>query len=81
MRRCLAAAHMDPVPVRELLDLFALARFSSHPVDESHRLAAVRAMRASLASAGSASPVAAPTPRPEPAGVGAPWSPPPQDPR
>ena len=56
VRRCLAAAHMDPRPVRELLDLFALARFSSHPVDESHRLAAVRAMRASLASAGSCAP-------------------------
>lgn len=74
VRRCLAAAHMDPRPVRELLDLFALARFSSHPVDESHRLAAVRAMRAALASAGSASP----TPQPEPAGVGAAWGPPPQ---
>jgi hypothetical protein len=53
-RRCLAAAAMDPRPVRELLELFALARFSSHPVDEQHRIAAVRAMRAALASAGTA---------------------------
>ncbi len=52
VRRCLATAAMDPRPVRELLDLFALARFSSHPIDEQHRVAAVRAMRASLASAG-----------------------------
>jgi hypothetical protein len=75
VRRCLAAAHMDPRPVRELLDLFALARFSSHPVDESHRLAAVRAMRASLASAGTA----APPVRPQPvAAGGGPWAPPPQ---
>jgi hypothetical protein len=79
VRRCLDAAHMDPRPVRELLDLFALARFSSHPVDESHRLAAVRAMRASLASSGTASAVVAPAARPEPAGVGAPWGPPPRD--
>ena len=36
--------------MRELLDLFALARFSSHPISEQHRVAAVRAMRAALAS-------------------------------
>lgn len=50
VRRCLDAARVDPGPVRELLGLFALARFSSHPIDESHRIAAVRAMRAALAS-------------------------------
>lgn len=71
VRRCLATAAMDPRPVRELLELFALARFSSHPVDEQHRVAAVRAMRAALASAGSAGrePVAAaavPASRPAP---------------
>lgn len=64
VHRCLATAHMDPRPVRKLLGLFALARFSDHPVDESHRIAAVRAMRAALASAG--------TTPPEPAGVGFP---------
>ena len=50
VQRCLDAARMDPVPVRQLVDLFAQARFSTHPIDESHRIAAVRAMRASLAS-------------------------------
>jgi hypothetical protein len=68
VQRCLATAKMDPRPVRELLDLFALARFSSHPVDEQHRIAAVRAMRASLASASSGvrEPVgAAPGPGPD----------------
>jgi hypothetical protein len=58
--RCFVTARLDPAPTRELLDLFALARFSSHPISEHHRLAAVRAMRAALASAGSGrSPVAA----------------------
>lgn len=51
VKRCLAAARMAPGPVRELLDLFALARFSTHAIEESHRIAAVRAMRAALASA------------------------------
>ena len=55
VQRCLDAARMDPVPVRQLVDLFAQARFSTHPIDESHRIAAVRAMRASLASTASAS--------------------------
>jgi Domain of unknown function (DUF4129) len=64
VQRCLDAAHMDMRPVRTLLDLFALARFSDHPVDESHRVAAVRAMQSALASAGTA--------MREPAGVGFP---------
>jgi hypothetical protein len=64
VQRCIDAAHMDPRAVGELLGLFAFARFSDHPVDESHRIAAVRAMRAALSSAG--------TTPPEPAGVGFP---------
>lgn len=81
VRRCLATAAMDPRPVRELLDLFALARFSSHPVDEQHRIAAVRAMRAALASSGTSGrePVGAGTARaPMPGSATGPdrWSPP-----
>jgi hypothetical protein len=62
MQRCLTSAQIDPAPVRELLDLFAHARFSDHPMDELHRHAAISAMRAALDSvAGGA---------PEPAAVG-----------
>ena len=52
VRRSLAVARVDPRPVRQLVSLFALARFSEHPVDESHRSAAVAAMQAALASVG-----------------------------
>ncbi len=52
MRRCLTAARIAPAPVRELLDLFTVARFSVHPVTEDHRQAAIAAMRAALASTG-----------------------------
>lgn len=51
VRRCISQAGMDPRPVRELLGLFALARFSTHAVTEAHRADAVRAMRAALQSA------------------------------
>lgn len=52
VRRCLAVARVDPRPVQQLVALFALARFSEHPVDETHRSAAVAAMQAALASVG-----------------------------
>ena len=36
MERCLKAAELPPAPIRELLRLFALARFSTHPITEDH---------------------------------------------
>lgn len=51
MRRCFASARIDEAAAGELVGLFSLARFSPHPVDEQHRLAAVRAMRAALVTA------------------------------
>ena len=47
VERCLTSASLQPEPVRELLGLFALARFSTHTITEDHRRAAVRALRAS----------------------------------
>ncbi len=47
VERCLTSASLHPEPVRELLALFALARFSTHTITEDHRRAAVRALRAS----------------------------------
>ncbi len=50
MERCLAAAELPAAPIRELLRLFALARFSSHPITEQHRARAVAALDAAIAS-------------------------------
>jgi hypothetical protein len=58
VRRCLAAARVDPRPVQQLVRLFTLARFSDHPVDEAHRGAAVAAMQEALASVTTRVPVA-----------------------
>lgn len=43
--RCLRRAALDEASVTELIDLFGLARFSTHPVTEHHRDAAVRCLR------------------------------------
>lgn len=48
LRRCLAAfagRSVRPEPLALLGELFALARFSHHPLDESHRQAALGALR------------------------------------
>lgn len=50
MQRCLNVAGLPAQPVAELLHLFSLARFSSHPITEEHRIAAVRSMRSTLGS-------------------------------
>ena len=50
MVRCLAQANLPERPVRELLDLFTVARFSTHPITERHRDAAISAMREILAA-------------------------------
>ncbi|MFW2334866.1 DUF4129 domain-containing protein [Ilumatobacter sp.] len=43
--RCLRRGDLDEASVTRLVDLFALARFSGHPVTEEHRVAAVRCLR------------------------------------
>ncbi len=43
--RCLRRGDLDEANVTRLVDLFALARFSGHPVTEEHRVAAVRCLR------------------------------------
>jgi hypothetical protein len=50
MQRCLKAAELPAVPIRELLRLFELARFSSHPITEQHRARAVAALDAAITS-------------------------------
>ena len=44
MERCLRAAELPARPIRELLRLFALARFSVHPITEEHRSQAIAAL-------------------------------------
>jgi hypothetical protein len=50
IERCLQAVDLPPRPIRELLRLFALARFSSHPITEQHRSRAVTVFDAAIAS-------------------------------
>ncbi|HWM21504.1 MAG TPA: DUF4129 domain-containing protein [Ilumatobacteraceae bacterium] len=50
MERCLRAAALPAGPIRELLRLFTLARFSSHPITEDHRNRAVAALDAAITS-------------------------------
>lgn len=45
LERCLRELEVDPIPLRVLLDLFSLARFSTHVVTETHRREAVTALR------------------------------------
>jgi hypothetical protein len=52
MERCLRAADLPARPIRELLRLFALARFSVHPITEEHRSQAISALDAAIASVG-----------------------------
>ena len=46
--RCLQRADLDEASVHELIELFSLARFSTHPVTELHRDAALRCLRSSV---------------------------------
>ena len=46
--RCLQRADLDEASVTQLIELFTLARFSTHPVTEQHRLAAIRCLRSSV---------------------------------
>lgn len=50
LRRSLAGVHVDHRPFHELTGLFSLARFSSHPITESHRSAAQEALASAAAS-------------------------------
>ncbi len=52
MERCLRAADLPAGPIRELLRLFALARFSVHPITEEHRSQAIAALDAAIAGVG-----------------------------
>ena len=49
IERCLQAAELPSRPIRELLRLFALARFSEHPITEEHRRLAIAALHAAIA--------------------------------
>ncbi|MGH9134829.1 MAG: DUF4129 domain-containing protein, partial [Ilumatobacteraceae bacterium] len=50
IERCLKAAALPAGPIRELLGLFAMARFSTHPITEQHRAAAIAALDAAIGS-------------------------------
>lgn len=49
LERCLRGLRVHPEPMRRLLDLFAVARFSTHPMTEDDRAAALEALQASRA--------------------------------
>ena len=49
LERCLRGLQVHPEPMRRLLDLFAVARFSTHPMTEHDRAAALDALQASRA--------------------------------
>jgi hypothetical protein len=54
LRRALTRARVRPAPLRELIALFEIARFSSHPLSAAHReqaLAALHAAATDLAAA------------------------------
>ena len=53
MERCLRSAELPAGPIRELLRLFGLARFSVHPITETHRSQAIEALDTAIASVGS----------------------------
>jgi hypothetical protein len=44
LARCLAAAHVRPEPLEQLVELFEEARFSTHPMTWEDRDAARRAL-------------------------------------
>ena len=48
LARCLEALAVPPDPLERLTELFVLARFSTHPLHEGHRLDALDALRAAL---------------------------------
>lgn len=47
LTRCLDGLDVEPAPMRTLLELFAIARFSTHDVTEDDRRAALEALRTS----------------------------------
>jgi hypothetical protein len=49
IERCLQAAELPTRPIRELLRLFALARFSEHPITEEHRSLAIAVLNSAIA--------------------------------
>ena len=49
MKRCLRAADLPAGPIRDLLRLFAVARFSSQPITEHHRASAITALDSAIA--------------------------------
>lgn len=49
LRRALTMLRVRPEPLRRLIDLFEVARFSTHPLTESHRDQALDALQAAAA--------------------------------
>lgn len=49
LRRVLTTLHVRPEPLHRLIDLFEVARFSTHPLTESHRDQALDALQAAAA--------------------------------
>lgn len=45
LRRVLMVLHVRPEPLRRLIELFEVARFSTHPLSAAHRDQALRALR------------------------------------
>ncbi|HLT90637.1 MAG TPA: DUF4129 domain-containing protein [Woeseiaceae bacterium] len=67
LRRVLTVLDVRPEPLRQLIALFELARFSTHPLTATHREQALGALRAVAADLGAAP--AAAIARPSPTGV------------
>lgn len=63
LRRVLASLRVRPEPLRRLIELFEVARFSTHTLTETHRADALDALRAA------ADDIAAAAPPPEPVGA------------
>ncbi len=59
LRGVLAGLRVRPAPLRRLIELFEVARFSTHTLTESHRAAALDALRAAADDLAAAEPVGA----------------------
>lgn len=56
LQRALATLHVRPEPLRRLIGLFEIARFSTHPLTNSHRDQALEALHAAAADLAVGSP-------------------------
>lgn len=69
LHRVLGTLRVHPEPLRELVELFEVARFSTHPLGPQHRDQALRALRAAAADLQGASPT-----RPDHAALRSAWT-------